>query len=234
MPQGLSLFDFDAVLFDVDGTLVDSLEMIVRGLRDTYERFAGVRPSTDEILLQIGKPLSDQVRLHLGSEPTPQQISEMSEFAIGRFSLYEEHESLFRPAVDCLRLLHRQGVRTALVTSKSDVELCGFLNRFEGARYVDATICASDVHRPKPHPESALKACEILGVRPERAAMVGDSVYDLRCAKQAGLTAVAVAYGAGRREDLLREQPDLLLDTPEELLAWAETAFLQTPCRERS
>ncbi|AIE87081.1 HAD family hydrolase [Fimbriimonas ginsengisoli] len=234
MPHGRLLFDFDAVLFDVDGTLVDSLEMIVRGLGDTFERFAGVRPPPETILRQIGKPLTDQVGLFLSYEPTDEQVLEMSAYAIERFTVHEELERLFQPAVDCLRLLHRQGVRTALVTSKSTVELNAFLTRFEGAPYVDATVCASDVHQPKPHPESALRACEILGVRPERAAMIGDSIYDLRCARQAGLTAVAVAYGAGLRYELLNEQPDLLIETPEALLAWTETAFLQTPCRERS
>ena len=234
MPKGVERFDFDAVLFDVDGTLVDSLEMIVRGLGDTFEQFTGNRPPEHELLGIIGKPLRDQVHLYFEQEPSSELLAEMSTFAIERFSVHEEHERPYPAAIECLRLLHKQGIRTALVTSKSDVELRGFLQRFEDADSVDATVCASDVIHPKPHPESALRACELLGVAPSRSVMIGDSVYDIRCAKQAGLTAVAVAYGAGRRESLLDERPDLLLDTPEELLAWAETAFLQTPCRERS
>lgn len=226
MPQGLTLSEYQAVLFDIDGTLIDSLEMIVRGLGDTYERFAGRRPDREDLLGQIGRPIAAQVGDYFDSEPTPSLVSEMSAYAIERFEHHEEHERLFPAAIEVLRLCHRQGLRTALVTSKSDVELCGFMKRFEGADAVDATVCATDVQQPKPNPESALRACEILGVDPQRAVMIGDSVYDLRCAKEAGLKAIAVAYGAGRREVLVAERPDLLFDTPEELLAWAENAFL--------
>ena len=227
-------FDFDAILFDVDGTLVDSLEMIVRGLGDTFEKFADVRPPRDEILGLIGMPLLAQVKLYFEEAPTSAQIEEMSTFAIDRFEVHQGHVQPFAAAIETLRLCHRQGVKTALVTSKSGIELSTFLSRFEGADFVDATVCASDVHHPKPHPESALRACELLEVRPDRAVMVGDSVFDLRCAKEAGLTAVAVTYGAGQSEALLRECPDLVFETPDDLLAWAETAFLETPCRERS
>lgn len=234
MPVGLSLSRFDAVLFDVDGTLVDSMEMIVRGLGDTYERYAGLRPGRDEILSEIGMPLTAQVRRYIEDEPSPEAVAEMTTFAISRFEAHEEHESVFPAAVQALRLCHRQGMHTALVTSKSAIELSGFLRRFEGAPFVQATVCATDVQNPKPHPESALRACRLLQVDPSRAVMIGDSVYDIRCAKQAGVTAVAVSYGSGRREALLAEEPALMLDAPEDLLAWTESAFLQTPCHERS
>jgi len=234
MPLGLTLSDFQAVLFDVDGTLVDSLEMIVRGLGDTYERFAGLRPERETILNQIGKPLTAQVGIFFDEIPSEDVVAEMSAYAIERFDHLEELVVDFPAAVRMLEMCHRAGRRTALVTSKSDVELHGFLKRFSGADFVDATVCASDVANPKPDPESARRACEILGVDPSKAVMIGDSIYDLRCAKEAGLTAVAVAYGAGRREALLAENPDLLFDTPEELLAWAEAAFLETSCPARS
>jgi len=234
MPRGLSLSQFDAVLFDVDGTLVDSLEMIVRGLGDAFERYAQVRPSDEEILRHIGRPLTAQLGFFTKEEPTPQEIGEMTSFAIRRFEEYEEHERLFPAAVETLRLCHRQGLGTALVTSKTTPELEGFMRRFEAADSVKITVCASDVISPKPHPESALRACELLGVPPSRAVMIGDSIYDIRCAKDAGVASVGVAYGAGLRDDLRKEQPDLLLDKPEELLAWAQSAFLETTCRERS
>lgn len=234
MPLGPLPFDFEAVLFDVDGTLVDSLEMIALGLGDMFERFARVRPPREVILGLIGMPLTTQAGLYFSEPPTPELVDEMSNYAMERYDVHRHHERPFDAAIQTLRLCRRQGVRTALVTSKSTAELTSFLLRFEGAEYVDATVCASDVSHPKPHPESALRACELLGVPPSRAAMIGDSTYDIRCAKQAGVAAIAVAYGAGDREVLLREHPDAMFDTPENLLAWVETAFLETPCRERS
>jgi HAD superfamily hydrolase (TIGR01549 family) len=234
MPEGLSLLDFDAVLFDVDGTLVDSLSVIVQGLGDTFSRFANVRPADEEILSMIGMPLRKQLGMYSVMEPTPHQIEEMSQFAIERFETLHEKEQVFPAAVETLRFCHRRGLKTAFVTSKSAVELETFLARFEGAPYVHATVCASDVANPKPHPESAILACERLGVRRDRAVMVGDSIYDIRCARQAGVAAIAVAYGAAKRESLLAEEPNALFDTPEALLEWAQSDFLQPSCRARS
>ncbi|MGV3618334.1 MAG: HAD family hydrolase [Fimbriimonas sp.] len=233
MPHGLTLASFDAVLFDVDGTLVDSLDMIVLGIGDTYERFSGMRPHAADLLRTIGKPLPAQFGLfgHAWSEA---ELAEMTAFAIQRFRVHEERERMFAPAIQTLRMASDRGLRTALVTSKTTPELDDFMTRFPGAPWVDVTVCASDVERPKPDPQSAARACERLGVQPHRAVMIGDSVYDLRCARGAGVACVAVAYGAGQREALAAEAPDLLLDTPEALLAWAESAFLQPSCRERS
>jgi pyrophosphatase PpaX len=234
MPDRLSLSKFDAVLFDVDGTLVDSLDMILRGLGDTVERYLGHRPAPTEIRKLVGMPLRLQFEILLGTEPTPEKLVEMTEFTLERYEAYSEHETLFAQAVETLRLCHKCGLKTALVTSKNATELQNFLPRFPGTPYLNATVCASDVHHPKPDPESAVLACQKLGVDPSKAVMIGDSIYDMRCARGAGVACVAVAYGAAFRETLLEENPDMLVDTPEELFAWAESAFLQTPCPERN
>jgi len=227
MPQGLSLSNFRAVLFDVDGTLVDSLKMIIIGLGDTYEKYLGHRPAPQEIQSLIGMPLRRQLALYREVEPTEEELAEMSEYTLSRFEANVEHETLFSAAVDMLRLCHQRGIKTALVTSKDSQELSGFMKRFPGAPFVDTTVCASDVQHPKPAPESAYLACQRLGVSPQEAVFIGDSVYDMRCAKGAGTASVAVAYGAATEAALLAEQPDLLFRTPEELFRWAEAAFLR-------
>jgi pyrophosphatase PpaX len=233
MPSGLSLSDFKAVLFDVDGTLVDSLQMIILGLGDTFERYSGHRPGNEEIRALIGTPLTTQLKLYRESVPSENEMKEMAEFAMDRFDAHEEHESVFPEAVEMLRFCHDRGLRTALVTSKSTRELEGFLKRFIGAPSVDTAVCASDVQHPKPAPDSALLACQLLGVEPHEAVFIGDSVYDMRCAKSAGMPCVAVAYGAATAQVLEAEQPDMLMRTPEELLSWAQTAYLETTCREK-
>jgi pyrophosphatase PpaX len=233
MPHGSHQTRFDAVLFDVDGTLVDSVAMIVLGLGDTFETYLGFRPEEEQIKSLIGLPLHKQYGLYMETSPTEAQVEEMSDYALRRFDAHRRHEKWFDSAIDALILAHRSGLKTALVTSKNAAELSAFLPNFPGTPYLTTSVSASDVSLPKPDPESALLACERLGVDPSRAVMVGDSVFDLRCARDAGLSCIAVAYGAGSRETLLAEQPDFLFDTPEELLAWAKTAFLQTSCAER-
>jgi HAD superfamily hydrolase (TIGR01509 family) len=231
MPRRPLLSDYRAVLFDVDGTLVNSLEMIVLGLGDAIEKYAGTKLSEAELLDIIGLPLRTQMAMFA---PRPELVPEMISYAIGRMDAHLERESLYEPAIECLRLSHERGLKTALVTSKSQEELIPFLERFIGAPSVDTAVCASDVSRPKPDPESALLACERLGVSPSESIFIGDSVFDIRCARNAGITCVAVAYGAGQPEALEREAPNLLLHSPEELLSWAQDAFLQTSCREKS
>ena len=234
MPERLSLSKFDAVLFDVDGTLVDSLEMIVRGLGDAFEKYFGNRPPTSFIRTLIGMPLREQFELCSPGPLSEEQLEEMIQFTLERYDAYKQHQSVFEAAVETLILCYRQGLKTSLVTSKNTAELNDFIADFPGTPYLHATVCASDVFRPKPDPESAFLACQRLNVEPYKAVMIGDSVYDLRCARGAGIACIAAAYGAAQRETLLAENPDLLVDTPEELFAWAESAFLQTPCPERS
>jgi pyrophosphatase PpaX len=233
MPPRLSLSTYQAVLFDVDGTLVDSLEMIVRGLGDTYERYLGERPPRDEILRLIGMPLSKQLA-HFGrSVPNQAELEEMTAYTLERYAAHKEHTRPFDAAVETLRHCHEMGAKTALVTSKNDVELEGFLKDFEGTPYVHATVCASDIVHPKPAPDAALLACEKLDVEPSQAVFIGDSIYDMRCALDAGCAAIAVAYGAAQRDALLDEQPNLLLDTPEELLAWARSSYMEPTWLEK-
>ena len=168
-----------------------------------------------------------------GLDAAPDGLQERIDFCISRFELHKDREFNFAPAVEVLQLCKRAGMKTALVTSKSGPELKLFLTRFIGADSVDVTVCASDVLDPKPAPESAFLACEKLGVDPSRAAFIGDSIYDLRCAKDAGAIPIAVAYGSTPAETLRKEDPAALFESPEALLQWAEQSLLTTPCPER-
>ncbi len=231
MPTGTTLPDLRAVLFDVDGTLVDSIEAVVLGIADTVEVFLGQRPDDASVRNLIGVPLRQQMRIYGATE---EQIPAMVSDCIVRLEGYGHLETPHQPAIDMLKLAHDRGLRTALVTSKSHAEVVPFLERFSGAAAVETVVCASDVQHPKPDPESARLACARLGVETHQAALVGDSIYDLRCARDAGVFAIAVAYGAASREALAAEEPDLLFDTSEALLAWAHTALPTNTCPVRS
>ena len=234
MPLALPLSRAKAVLFDVDGTLVDTMAVIILGLRDAFEQFAGVSPTDQEILALIGLPLRKQLRLYGMENSTDAELSSRIEFTIGRFEHHKALETTFPAAIETLRAVHRSGRKTALVTSKSGPELQLFLERFEAKDAVDITVCASDVVHPKPDPESAFLACERLGVAPEETLFIGDSIYDLRCARGAGCTPIGVAYGSTPLPILADESPAELFETPEALLAWAEQGLLQPTCPERS
>jgi HAD superfamily hydrolase (TIGR01509 family) len=234
MPQGLSLARFDAVLFDVDGTLVDSLEMIIPGLGDAIERYAGIRPPDSEIQALIGVPIRAQLERYLTYSPTDEQLREMTDYTLARYDAYLDGEKLIDPAIATLRLCKAMGLRTALVTSKNTKELTDFLRRFPAADAVDATVCASDVSNPKPAPDSAFLALSQLEVSPERAVFVGDSIYDMRCARAANVAQIAVGYGSATTEALLAENPDLYFNSPDDLYAWARQTILNRNAPQES
>ncbi len=231
MPTGTPLPDLRAVLFDVDGTLVDSLLPVVMSIADAVEAHLGSRPADATVLSLIGVPLAGQFRFFGAPEDL---FPAMVEDTIARLEANAHLETRHEGAIETLALAHARGLKVALVTSKSAPEVMPFLERFPHAGLVDTVVCASDVQHPKPSPESARLACARLGVEPHQALMIGDAIYDVRCARDAGVMAVAVAYGAGAREALAAEEPDLMFDTPEALLAWAHTALPDLTCPARS
>lgn len=212
-----------AVLFDVDGTLVDSFPALIPGLADTYEHFLGIRPANQAIRAMMGIPLRVQMGFYQEPKPDEATLQSMIDYTLERYDFYADRERTFDAAVDALRLLHEAGIKTALVTSKNDVELASFLKRFSARDAVDATVCVSDVVHPKPHAESAILACSRLGVSPDRTAFVGDSVFDLKCARSAKVAVtIAVTYGGGTETALRAEHPDRIFPTPEALRMWAQ------------
>ena len=224
---------FEAILFDVDGTLSDSLPTIIRGLQETHERFDGISPSDADLAGRIGLALRDQVVWYRESAPSSDEMNEMISFALERFAHYGHLSTEFDDAVAALVELSKSGHKIALVTSKEAADVAEFLKRFSAPDAVDVIVCASDVTHPKPHPEPAIRACNLLGVQPQRSLMIGDSVFDLKCARAAGAATAAVFYGAGLRQDLLAERPDFVFDTPRDLLDWSRSAAIDPTCLER-
>ena len=218
-----------AVLFDIDGTLVDSMGMVVAGLADMVERYTGTRPADAAMRALMGMPLSEQVKLLPGGEPSPELAAEMTDYAIDRYAVHEALERPFDGAIEALRDLARLGVPIGLVTSKNARELDDFLARFSDAAHVGAAVSASDVANPKPAPDPVLLAAARLGVEPGECVFIGDSRYDVAAGRAAGVTTVGVLYGAGTREELVASQPDVLLDTPEELREWLAAHVAPAP-----
>ena len=230
MPGRLSRELVDAVLFDVDGTLVDSLRGVVLGLQETYSKFLNIEIGDAEIRALIGTPLKVQAG-YFTKEPLPSQtLEEMEKFAVERFFSLEHLERDFEGAINGLVDCAESGLKTCLVTSKNGIELDRFMKRFSGKRSVMATVCASDVRHPKPDPESVLLACQKLGVEVSRSVMIGDSIFDVQSARAAGAYSVAVLYGAGDQKKLLEAGPDFVIETPLALRNWLAASFETRQC----
>jgi len=202
------------------------MQPLVIGLAETYEHFGVARPTDEAILATLGTPLRVQLTMFGLGEAEPDLLSRRIDFAIERFEANAHLEREFEPAIDALRLVYESGFRVALVTSKSRRELDLLLTRFRGGEWAHALVCSSDVQKPKPSGECAVLACAKLDVRPEEAILIGDSVFDIQCARDAGTAVVAVSYGASPESALVAERPDALFRTPEALYDWAAATLL--------
>jgi pyrophosphatase PpaX len=199
-----------AALFDFDGTLVDTTEMIHQSMRHAASSVLGRDDIPRETLLaHVGQPLPRQMELidaekaELLLEAYRRHHEEHHDDLIGEFPGIEEALSRLRSA----------GVKVAVVTSKRRVSVEMALKRFPDLRgVVDRFVTLEDTTEHKPHPEPLLRGLELLGGFPkEEAAYVGDSPYDVEAAKAAGLTSVAVSWGAFSEDRLRAADPDHLV-----------------------
>jgi pyrophosphatase PpaX len=199
-----------AVLFDFDGTLVDTTEMIHQSMRHATSSVLGREDIPRETLLaNVGQPLPRQMELI---------DTENAESLLEAYRSHHEqhHDALIRefPGVEeSLSRLRSAGIKVAVVTSKRRVSVEMALEIFPGLRnVVDRFVTMEDTTHHKPHPEPLLRGLELLGSIPkERAAYVGDSPFDVEAAKAAELTSVAVSWGAFSEDALCASRPDHLV-----------------------
>jgi pyrophosphatase PpaX len=198
-----------AVLFDFDGTLVDTTEMIHQSMKHATSSVLGREDIPRETLLaNVGRPLPRQMELI---------DAENAELLLEAYRSHHEqhHDTLigeFPGVEESLARLGSAGIKVAVVTSKRRLSVEMALKNFPGLRnVVDRFVTLEDTAEHKPNPEPLLRALELLGVPKERAAYVGDSPFDVEAAKAAGLASVAVSWGAFSEDRLREAEPDHLV-----------------------
>ena len=207
---------FPVVLFDFDGTVIDSGAIIIASMRHATKTVLG-RDIPDEELGRAvgGSGLVEQMRLL-----DPERIDEL-------VTVYREHnEPLHAEIAECVGMtdvltrLKEEGRRLGIVTAKRQETVKLAFSYLPLEHFFDVVVGSDDTERHKPDPEPLQHALGLLGVEADHAVYVGDSPFDVRAAKAAGMHAVAVTWGGIHpRERLEAEQPDAIVDTPEELLA---------------
>jgi pyrophosphatase PpaX len=207
---------FRTVLFDLDGTLVDSGAMILASFRHATRTVLRREIPDHELLAAVGGPGLREQMLAID----PDRAEELIEvYSAHNADLHDELQPC-AGILDALETLRNEGRRLGVVTAKRRATLeLAFEVLPELGHYFDATVAAEDTTRHKPHPDPVLAALAQLDELPEHAVYVGDSPFDVQAAKAAGASAIAVTWGRiHSRERLERERPDTVVDDVEELL----------------
>lgn len=203
-----------AVLFDFDGTLIDTNDLIFESYRKAYREVLNHEMSMEEILFLYGKPLYSSLINKYGKE-TGERMYEI-------YRAYNEvnHDLLakgFEGATEGVKLISDMGYKTGIVTSKRLHMVERGLKIMNLQDIFDVIITPDDTDRSKPAPEPVLCGCKKLGVKPEEAIYVGDSIFDMEAGKSAGTQLCAVKYTITPHEKMLQYGLDFFVDSITEL-----------------
>lgn len=203
-------------LFDLDGTLIDSIRLILDSYHYALTTHQLPPRTDDEWLRGVGTPLRVQF------EPWKEHPGIDALIATYREYNLAHHDSCVTPypgVVDAVRAVKAAGMQTGLVTSKNrsgalrGLRLCGI------DELMDVIVGADEVENPKPHPEPVEKAVALLGADRAATVYVGDSIHDMESGRAAGVRTAGVLWGPFTRSDLAPAAPDYWLERPADLIA---------------
>jgi phosphoglycolate phosphatase len=222
-----------AVLFDLDGTLLDTVDAIAAALNLALAETLLAPLTVAQVREMIGRGAPMLIERALAQLRAP--MGEAAQAAlVQRYLQHYEcietgagHSGRVYPGVrECLQQLHRQGLRLAVVTNKQKRLACGLLERLALSEWIEVLIGGDSCERRKPDPQPLQVACEAMRVKPAEALMVGDSVNDVLAARAAGVAVVCVPYGYNEGNDPRALACDALVETLAELPALLTAAML--------
>ena len=198
-----------ALLFDLDGTLIDSIELILSSARYAFEGFVGRAPTDDEWRALIGRPLVDSFREFVPHEPEVERL----------VARYREHQLLhhdrlvhaYDGVVAVIEQFARAGYPMALVTSKADWLARRALVHVGLDDVIPVIVGCDSTSRHKPHPEPVHHALALLRAEAGDAIFVGDSPHDVEAGRAAGVYTIGVTWGAFTVEEMTRSGADLVI-----------------------
>lgn len=205
---------YKGILFDLDGTLLDTTDLIIKSFQHTVKAHYDREVDVDLVLRYFGKPLRAAMEV-IGPEKVDELIQTYREYNL------IHHDSLaksFAGVAEVIQELFNQGLLMAIVTSKTQATAIRGLKLFDMDKYFPVIIGCEQSTNHKPHPEPVLVALAELGLTADECLMVGDSPADLASGKAAGTKTAAVSWTVLPMESLLAENPDYVLDTLADLL----------------
>jgi HAD superfamily hydrolase (TIGR01509 family) len=200
------------VIFDLDGTLVDTLEPTFRSFQEAVAPALGRVPSQEEVLARFGPADHQIVSDWVGPENASAAVKRL-------YACYEtafQDSGPFPGMVELIRDLRRRGKRTAICTGRGRASTEAIVRSMQLEDLFDAIVCGDDIAKPKPAPDGLLRILELLHTNAEDAIYVGDTVKDVEAAQAAGVPVIAAAWGSPEKQ-LLLTASKLRADTPDAL-----------------
>jgi pyrophosphatase PpaX len=207
-----------AVLFDLDGTLIHSVDHIVKCWQHTALTCLGREMTREEILPTVGRTLIDAFE-----EIAPGRSAELyAAYKARQVDTHDLEVGLVPGTVESLQALKEQGLALGVVTSKRLPIAMQVMDLFGLAPYFDLIVTMVDSPRHKPAPDPLLVAAQKLGIEPSEAIYVGDAEVDMQAAHAAGMRGVWVTWGVGVLTDPGEARPDFIVDEMSEVVALVE------------
>lgn len=199
----------NTILFDLDGTIINTNELIISSFIHVMEKnFPGQPYTREQIIPHMGTTLEHQLQTFSGRHEVADLVADYREY---NYAHHDELIAEFPRVREVISTLHAKGITLGIVTTKIRPTTLLALEMFELGQYMDVIVTVQDVEHPKPHPEPVLTAIEQLGADPACTLMVGDSPADIKSAKAAGVTAAGVAWSLKGEEELRKYHPDVIL-----------------------
>lgn len=207
---GLHFTALDAVLFDLDGTVVDTIPHILASFRHATADVLGEALSDDVLLHHVGVPLAYQMQFFTEDEDTAGRL--LASYRAFNRATHDEMARLYPHSVKTLEVIAGAGLPMGIVTSKSRTMAMRALELFDLTRFFAVVVTADDTTAHKPDPMPVLQAASELGVEAPRCVYVGDSPADIGAARAAGARSVGATWGVASRERLEDADPDAVID----------------------
>lgn len=199
----------DTVLFDLDGTIINTNELIISSFQHVLDKHMSQSFTRGQIIPHMGMTLEQQLQIFTGNDDVAEMVVDYrAHNAIHHDNMVKE----FPHVKEVIAALHERGIKLGVVTTKIRPSTLKALEMFGLLEYMDTIVTVNDVEHPKPHPEPVLTAIERLKADPQRTLMVGDSAADIQSANAAGVKSVAVAWSLKGVEVLQKYDPDYILN----------------------
>lgn len=205
---------YKGVIFDLDGTILNSTKLNIDSFHHACETHLGRRIDEKKLLKLYGKPLTEQMD-HFCPEKAKDMIIAYREYSQKH---HDQGNSLFPGVISLLEQLKINNIKIGLVTSKTINAGKRNLEFFDIKKFFDHLIYFEDVDKPKPNPEPYEKMIKLMGLETSEIISIGDSPYDIMGSKRAGLTTVLVGWTTFANEEFMNSQPDYIINDFETFL----------------